>query len=202
MKTNDKFACHTERGSDGRHPSPTRANIKTAKEINQHTIATILHIVSFKNAFTKHTLKKNKTKNDTNKDKQSNPFWRWWVMPVTVKNSCLDDQMHWLLEVCVEGCCVVCILIFNWTCENVKQDQLEGDASQISPNYRKSVLFTAEAMPPSCGQTQYCRTKGRPNCLKNYKFVWTLPQFWSGKSISKIYASRETLNNNNARTIL
>lgn len=55
MKTNDKFACHTERGSDGRHPSPTRANIKTAKEINQHTIATILHIVSFKNAFTKHT---------------------------------------------------------------------------------------------------------------------------------------------------
>lgn len=183
------------------HPLPPGANIKTAKEINQHTFATIiyllLHIVSFKNAFTKPFFFKKQKTTPTKTNKQSNPFSKKMevvnnVLSVTVRNSCLDDHMLCLLKVCVEGCCVVCILIFNWKYENGKQDQIESDASQISPNYRKSVLFTAEAMPPPCGQKRYCMSEGRPNCVKNYKFVWILPQVWSGTSIRKIYASRET----------
>lgn len=54
MKTNDEFACYKERRSDSSHPLRDQHKNRTVKEINQHTIATILHMVSFKNAFTNH----------------------------------------------------------------------------------------------------------------------------------------------------
>lgn len=171
------------------HPSPGQHKNCTIKEINQQTVATILHIVSFKNAFTKHILKNNK--ND-NYNKQSNPFskkWRWWMMSCLSRWRTVALTIH--AKVCVEGCCV-CVFTFIWTCENVKHDQLKGYASQMSPNYHKSALFTAEAMPPPCGHKRYCGSEGRPNCVKNYKFVWILPQFWTGTSIRKIFASIET----------